>query len=145
MIPENTPVCTVCQTPTNGEKVCEWCQIYGECDYCEFVYDIASVDDHCGECGCCFDHCHCDGGPNPHVRALEEQWGVPPLFRITIQSMRERYVYEIFAANAEQAELGAKLLAQDDGWRMYQEPATITVESLTEVFTVGGTIPAVTR
>lgn len=50
-----------CECPTDD---------MGECDHCGRAFYVWSVDDHCGECGQCFAHCHCVGGPNPHVRAL---------------------------------------------------------------------------
>lgn len=42
----------------------------GECDHCGARFYVWSCEDHCGECGQCFAHCHCAGGPNPHIRAL---------------------------------------------------------------------------
>lgn len=29
----------------------------GTCDECDTVYDVASREDHCAECGTCWDHC----------------------------------------------------------------------------------------
>lgn len=54
---------------------CDWCgnlalEDHGCCDTCKQPHHTAEINDHCGECGQCFDHCSCDGGPNPHVRAL---------------------------------------------------------------------------
>lgn len=34
----------------------------GQCDWCDFVYETANSEDHCGECGSCRDHCLCDVG-----------------------------------------------------------------------------------
>lgn len=45
----------------------------GECDDCDTKYVPSSTMDHCGECGCCFDHCKCEGGPNPHIRAILDE------------------------------------------------------------------------
>lgn len=32
---------------------------YGECDFCDYTFDVASNTDHCGYCGNCWSHCSC--------------------------------------------------------------------------------------
>ena len=32
---------------------------YGECDYCDIVFEVGNQLDHCRECGSCWDHCSC--------------------------------------------------------------------------------------
>lgn len=38
----------------------------GECDYCDYTYDVGSQLDHCGSCGTCWNHCD-------HTTNIEEE------------------------------------------------------------------------
>jgi len=43
------------EIPEGWEPASRW---FGTCDVCDVSYELGS-DDHCGECGCCKEHCSC--------------------------------------------------------------------------------------
>jgi predicted metal-binding protein len=45
----------------------------GQCDFCDFVYDLASFEDHCTECGNCNQHCTCSPAKREAIRTEHER------------------------------------------------------------------------